>query len=136
MITVQTVIQADRATVWACYTAPEHIINWNAASDDWCCPSASNELRVGGRYSARMESRDQTMGFDFEAVYDEVMPIERLVYTIADGRKVSILFSTRDEQTTVTIHFEAETVHPEALQQQGWQSILDRFKHYVERVAT
>jgi uncharacterized protein YndB with AHSA1/START domain len=41
-ITVQTNINSSLAQVWECWTLPEHIINWNFASDDWCCPSATN----------------------------------------------------------------------------------------------
>lgn len=57
-ITVQSTIQADTKKVWDYYTQPEHITGWNFASDDWHCPRATNDLRVGGKYSARMEARD------------------------------------------------------------------------------
>ena len=133
MITIQSHVVADRSTVWKCYTDPAHIVNWNAASDDWCCPHASNDCRVGGLYRARMESKDQSMGFDFEGTYYDVVEGERLAYTIADGRDVQIMFATMNGATQVTIQFEAETMNPEDLQRQGWQAILDRFKLYTEK---
>ncbi|MEQ9581386.1 MAG: hypothetical protein RIM68_04425, partial [Arenibacter sp.] len=46
-IMVQATISEGIAKVWDYYTNPEHIINWNFASDDWHCPYASNDMRVG-----------------------------------------------------------------------------------------
>ncbi|MBP6945209.1 SRPBCC domain-containing protein, partial [Patescibacteria group bacterium] len=55
-ITVSTLIDAPLETVWTCWTEPEHIQQWNAASPDWHTPHATNDLRVGGTYLARMEA--------------------------------------------------------------------------------
>lgn len=134
-ITIATVVAAPIAQVWTCYTEPEHITRWNFASEDWCCPSAANELRAGGRYRARMEAKDGSAGFDFEATYDEVSQGETLAYTIVDGRKVKTAFAANDGTTTVTTTFEAEQEHAVELQRQGWQAILDNFKRYVEASA-
>ena len=71
-ITVQANIAADRAKTWRYYTAPEHITKWNFASPDWHCPRASNDMHTGGKYSARMEAKDGSFGFDFEVIYDHV----------------------------------------------------------------
>jgi uncharacterized protein YndB with AHSA1/START domain len=84
-ITVQATISADRKKVWEFYTKPEHITKWNFASDDWFCPSATNDMRVGGKYSARMEAKDGSFGFDFEAIYDEITAGEKFSYTMLDG---------------------------------------------------
>ncbi|MFD2855159.1 SRPBCC domain-containing protein [Seohaeicola zhoushanensis] len=94
-ITIDTLVAAPLDTVWTAYTAPAHITRWNFASDDWCCPSAENDMRVGGTYKARMEAKDGSFGFDFEAVYDEVSPKERLVYTLGDGRRVETTFTPK-----------------------------------------
>lgn len=131
-LTIQAIVLSDLNKTWACYTEPKHIVNWNFASEDWCCPSASNDLRTGGKYSARMEARDGSLGFDFEAVYDEVIEAEKLAYTLDDGRKVVIDFTSVGSSTRVTIVFEAEEMNPVEMQQAGWQSILDNFKKYVE----
>ena len=53
VITVQTTISADKAKAWECWTQPEHIVNWNFASDDWCCPNAVNPLEAGEKFSWR-----------------------------------------------------------------------------------
>lgn len=131
-IHIEAEINAELSKVWNYYTAPEHIVNWNFAHESWCCPSASNDLRVGGTYSARMEARDGSFGFDFGATYNEVAINEKLVYTIGDGRRVEINFTNSDNGTQLSIDFEAESVNPVEMQQQGWQAILNNFKNYTE----
>ena len=76
-ITIEAEISAITKKVWDYYTLPEHITKWNFASDDWHCPSAENDLRVGGKYIARMEAKDGSVGFDFEAVYNEVVDLKK-----------------------------------------------------------
>ncbi|MBK7123726.1 MAG: SRPBCC family protein [Chitinophagaceae bacterium] len=131
-ITVETIVQAPVEKVWECWTKPEHITGWNNASDDWHTPRAENDLRVGGKFLSRMEARDGSMGFDFGGVYDEVKPNERIAYTLDDDRKVKIVFTGNDNETTVTETFEAEKENSVELQRGGWQSILDNFKKYTE----
>lgn len=132
-ITVQSTIQADKKKVWDFYTEPEHIVRWNYASDDWHCPRASNDLRVGGKYSARMEAKDGSYGFDFNTVYDEVVDQQKIAYTMEDGRKAVITFSGDNGTTLVTVNFDAEKVNAVEMQKEGWQAILNRFKQYVEK---
>ena len=131
-ITVEATIQAPLAKVWECYTTPEHIIRWNAASEDWHTPSAENDLREGGKFSYRMEARDGSMGFDFWGIYDQVVPMEIIEYTMGDGRKARVLFSGSEAGTRVTTTFEAEQENSAELQQAGWQAILDNFRKHVE----
>ena len=131
-ITIQTIISADIKKVWDYYTRPEHITKWNFASDDWQCPHASNDMQVGGKYIARMEAKDGSFGFDFEAVYEQITVAERFSYTMPDGREVQVTFKDAEGKTQVGINFDAETENPVELQQQGWQAILDNFKKYTE----
>ncbi len=132
-ITIETTVSADRKKVWEAYTDPKHIVNWNFASEDWCCPSAENDLRVGGKYKARMEAKDKSFGFDFEAVYTEIIGGEKLVYRIEDGREVTVFFEDGEGKIKVTIVFEAEGQNSEEMQRAGWQAILDNFKAYAEQ---
>lgn len=132
-ITISAVINADNQTTWDCYTAPEHITQWNFADDSWHCPSASNDLRVGGSYIARMEAKDGSFGFDFQATYDEIDPLHRLAYTLGDGRTVMVYFkAVGSNKTEVVVDFAAENTNPIEMQRQGWQAILDNFKKYTE----
>jgi uncharacterized protein YndB with AHSA1/START domain len=131
-VTVQNTVNAPVEKVWEYWTKPEHITKWNHASDDWHSPSAENDLRVGGTFSARMEAKDGSMGFEFGGVYDAVETNELIEYTLGDGRKVSVKFSGIGNQTKVVETFDAESMHPVEFQKGGWQAILDNFKKYVE----
>ena len=62
VLTVEAIVNAPLAAVWEKWTKPEDITKWNFASDDWQCPNATNDLRVGGNFSARMPPRYQTIG--------------------------------------------------------------------------
>ncbi|MFY7880531.1 MAG: SRPBCC domain-containing protein [Lacibacter sp.] len=130
-IKVQTIIAANKPTVWDYYTRPEHITQWNFANNDWCCPTASNDLKVGGRYFARMEAKDGSFGFDFEATYIEIKEGDGFSYEFA-GRIAQVEFNENNGLTEVTITFDPETENAIELQRQGWQAILNNFKHYTE----
>lgn len=130
-IIVQSSIAAEKQKVWDYYTMPEHIINWNFASDDWCCPSATNDLKAGGRYIARMEAKDGSFGFDFSVTYTEVIEGKSLSYEFG-GRHARITFEQKEGQTEVIITFDPETENSVELQKQGWQAILNNFKKYTE----
>ncbi|QEH41820.1 SRPBCC family protein [Chitinophaga sp. XS-30] len=131
-ITVEATIAADAKKVWDYYTIPGHITKWNFASDDWQCPSATNDMRVGGKYQARMEAKDGSWGFDFEAIYDEVVEGQKFTYTMTDGRQASVVFKDLGGKTAVTIVFDAESENPVEMQKEGWQAILNNFKKYAE----
>lgn len=132
-ITVETTVHAPVSKVWSCWTEPEHITQWNAASDDWHTPRATNDVRVGGKFTSRMEAKDGSAGFDFEGVYSEVIPNERLAYALADGRTVVVDFVPQPDHVKIVETFDAENENPLEMQKAGWQAILDRFKAYVEK---
>jgi uncharacterized protein YndB with AHSA1/START domain len=132
ILTVFTSVNAPLIKVWQYWIQAEHIVNWNHASDDWHTPKAKNDLREGGKFCWRMESKDGSAGFDFEGTFDEIQPHERIFYTLADGRKVTVVFSSNGNTTTVTEVFEAENENPFKMQQEGWQAILNNFKTYAE----
>lgn len=131
-ITVQTTIHAPVEKVWELWTDPKHIIHWNKASHDWHTPKASNDLRVGGKFLLRMEAMNAKSGFDFSGVYDEIKTHDLISYTMDDGRKVNIRFNGNENETNVVETFEAEKTNSPEMQREGWQAILDSFKHYVE----
>jgi uncharacterized protein YndB with AHSA1/START domain len=134
-ITVTALVNAPVPTAWKSYTQPEHITNWNFASSDWQCPRATNDLRPGGKYSARMEAKDGSFGFDFEATYDEVKENRMLSYTMGDGRNATTTFEEEDGKTRVTTVFDPENMNPADMQQAGWQMILDNYRKYTESLA-
>jgi len=131
-ITISTVIKEERSTIWKLWNEPDHITKWNFASDGWHCPSAENDLRVGGKLKSRMEAKDGSFGFDFEGTYDEIIENEKITYTIADGRQITTTFENLGDATKITTTFEAESENPIEMQRDGWQAILDNFKNYAE----
>jgi uncharacterized protein YndB with AHSA1/START domain len=132
-ITIQATIHAPVEKVWEYYTLPEHIMKWNAASDDWHTPKSVNDLRVGGKFSSRMEAKDGSMGFDFHGTYTDLAMNERIEYVMDESeRNVKVVFETVPEGTHVTLDFEPEMQNSRERQEEGWQSILNNFKKYVE----
>lgn len=132
-ITVETTINAPIEKIWEYWTKPEHITKWCNASDDWHAPSATNDLRVGGTFTTRMEAKDGSAGFDFGGTYTTVEEFKKIEYTMGgeDGRKVSIEFIPEGEGVKIIETFEAESQNPVDMQKAGWQSILDNFKKYI-----
>jgi uncharacterized protein YndB with AHSA1/START domain len=130
-ITVATTVHAPVAAVWAAYTTPDDIVQWNAASDDWHTTRATVDLRVGGVFSSRMEAKDGSAGFDFAGTYTRIVPLERIEYSFGD-RTCVVEFAPTAGGTTVGVSFDTETEYPVEQQRQGWQAILDRFARHVE----
>jgi uncharacterized protein YndB with AHSA1/START domain len=131
-ITVEALVHAPIEKVWAFWSEPKHITQWCNASDDWHAPYAENDLRTDGKFKTTMAAKDGSFSFDFEGIYTNVLQHNAIEYTIADGRKVKILFAEKGDQTKVTETFEAESTNPVEMQRGGWQAILDNFKKYAE----
>ncbi len=133
LLTVQSTVQVPVEKVWIYWTDPAHIVNWNNASEDWHTPKAVNDLRADGRFVFTMAAKDESFTFDFSGTYDEVIPHQRLAYTLDDDRKVTVVFASSSQDTKITQSFEAEDENPHELQVQGWQAIVDNFKRYTEQ---
>lgn len=131
-VTITATVKASIAKVWDSWNLPEHITKWNAAIDTWHCPSAENDLRVGGKIKSRMEAKDGSMGFDFEGVYTEVVQHQRISYKLGDEREVNITFKDLGNATEIIETFDAESENPIEMQRGGWQAILNNFKSYTE----
>ena len=133
-ITVETTLTSPIEKVWDCWTLPKHITQWNFASDNWCCPEASNDLKVGGKFNWRMESKDGVMGFDFEGIYQKITQFECISYKMPDGRLVEIEFLKKGNEILVRETFDMENMHSEEQQRAGWQAILENFKKHAETI--
>lgn len=131
-ITVEATIKAPIEKVWRLWTSPEHIMQWNNASPDWHTPKAENDLRKGGKFISTMEAKDGSFSFEFWGIYDEVDHLALITYTMGDGRKAEVKFTTEGDQTGIKETFEAESENPLDMQKAGWQAILDNFKRYAE----
>ena len=130
-ITVETKVAVPVDVVWKAYTTPEDIKQWNAASDDWHTTAATVDLRVGGKFSSRMEAKDGSMGFDFAGTYTKVVPNKSIEYTFGD-RTAQVEFESRPDGVGLRVTFDSEATHSIEQQRDGWQAILQNFARYVE----
>jgi uncharacterized protein YndB with AHSA1/START domain len=129
-ITVSAVVAAPIAEVWRAYNSPEDIKVWNTASPDWHTTACVVDLRVGGKFSSRMEAKDGSFGFDFAGEYTRVVPPSLLEYRF--GERVGLVeFSEGPSGVTVKVTFDSESSHSEEQQRTGWQAILDNFARHV-----
>ncbi len=134
MITVKTTVNAPIEKVWESWTQPKHITQWNNASDDWHCPKATNDLKVGGKFNYTMASKEGAMSFDFEGEYTNIKEFSTIEYQIIGGRKVIINFEETENGVVITESFEPEEVNSQEMQKSGWQAILDNFKKHTEQL--
>ena len=131
-IIVETIVSAPVGKVWHTYNSPEHIVKWNAASEDWHTTSSSVDLREGGKFSSRMEAKDGSFGFDFAGIYTKIIENNLIEYSFGE-RTAQVEFSEISSGVRVRVEFESEETHSVEQQQQGWQAILDSFTRYVEQ---
>jgi uncharacterized protein YndB with AHSA1/START domain len=131
-ITIEVNVAAPIHDVWKAWTSPADIQQWNVASEDWHCPSAEIDLRPGGTFTYRMEATDGSEGFDLKGTFTNVIPCDRIEFAFEDQRLVAVEFFERDGAVTVRESFDAESLHSDEQQRQGWQAILDRFARHVD----
>src|SRR2546423_984178 len=79
------------------------------------------DLRVGGRFSSRMEAKDGSAGFDFAGTYTKVVPHELIECTFGD-RTLVVQFIRTGNGVTVRETFDAEGAHTPEQQRAGWQA--------------
>lgn len=146
MITVSTEIKSSIEKVWDCWTNPKHIVNWCFASDDWCCPKATNDLKVWWIFVSTMASKDWENSFDFSWTYTLLEEFKHIKYVMASmnfeewgveynldaGRKVEVVFEKLWDKVKVSENFEPENIYSDEQQIEGWQAILENFRKYVE----
>jgi uncharacterized protein YndB with AHSA1/START domain len=87
--TPHELVLTDRFTatpeaVWAAWTEPERFLRW------WCAPGWSAhdavlDVRPRGRFSVRLRAPDGSADLPFGGFYREVVPHERLVFTLSDA---------------------------------------------------
>ena len=125
VITLREKSRHDPEVIWEKLTTPEKVMTWNYASDDWHCPSAKNNLEVGGEFHYEMAAKDGSASFDFSGTYTEIEAFKRLYFVLGDGRPVRIDIFEKPYGCLIEERFEAEQQNNLHTQRQGWQNILE-----------
>jgi len=133
-ITISTTIQVSVDQAWYVLNEPQHIMQWLHASDDWYCPQATNDVRVGGELRCRMAARDASYEFELVGRYTHVAPQHQLTYVMEDGRVVTTRLEPIADGVKIIQQFDPENENPIDMQREGWQAILNNLKVHAERV--
>lgn len=131
-ITTEVIVEIPVEQAWKIWTTPADIMQWNVPFDNWHCPVVENDIKPGGKFLFRMETKDGSDGFDHAGTYDTVVQNQLIEYTGTDGRKSRIIFNEMEGTTTITETFEPEQNTLVELQRDFCQSVLNRFKQYAE----
>ncbi|AHF15468.1 SRPBCC domain-containing protein [Niabella soli] len=132
-ITVEVIVNRPIAEVWRKWTTSEAIMQWNLPMEHWHCPKVENNITGGGSFCFRMEAKDGTEGFDYRGVYNKVVEKQLIEAILSDGRRTVNKFIPGEGFTTVIESFEPERELSAAMQKSFCQSVLNRFKEYVEK---
>lgn len=101
------VFDAPRTLVWKALTDPEHLPRW------WGPKGFTNtvrsiDIRTGGHFRFVMHGPNGH-DYDNEILYSEVTPMDRMVYTIGDGKggptfDASMTLTEMGSRTKVVMH--------------------------------
>jgi uncharacterized protein YndB with AHSA1/START domain len=132
-ILIERVISAPRERVYKAMLDPKDLVHWHHADESWTTPYAESDARNGGKFKIGFKSPDGKNDFDFEGVYNDLVEPERIVYTIGDGRPVTILLSEEDGKTKVSLTLTLEGENSAEQQREGWGLMLKHLGEYLER---
>jgi uncharacterized protein YndB with AHSA1/START domain len=131
-IALEIVVNKSLEKVWELWTNPADVCCWNIPFPEWHTPKAEIDLRAGGRFFFRMESKDKKEGFDYSGTYDRVIKNNLIEYTLKDGRKVQNSFIVIGTQTKIIEIFEPEENLSIEMQSRFCKGVLEAFKTYAE----
>ncbi len=128
-LTLTRVFEAPRPLVFKSLVEPEHITKWFFAND-WESPTAEIDARAGGRFAVRMRPADRGgEGFLFDGTFREVVPDERIVWVIGDGRVMTTTLEDVLGGTRLTLSVEMSM--SEAQERGGYTQILDHLASHL-----
>ena len=145
---VKRLLNAPPERAFRAWTSAEHIRQWMRPEPGMEVPSASMDVRVGGKFRIQMKNPD---GEFFTAVgeFREVKAPERLVYTWdwekdgsgtefgeVEGKPtlITVEFLKRGKQTEMVLtHTRFAKVESRDSHARGWGRIADCFAGFVEK---
>jgi uncharacterized protein YndB with AHSA1/START domain len=136
-VVITRIYEAPRELVFACMTTPEHLAHfWGPPGITTPLDSIVIELHVGGRFETVMVNDANGDRYPTSAVYVEIDPPARLVWSesgAAEGMMTTSTFiDLGNDRTEVVIHQQnvpAFFRSPES--QAGFNASLDRFAAYL-----
>jgi len=137
-IVISRLIEARPQVVFDAWIEPEQLVQWFYATEGWSTPFAEIDARAGGKFRIGFKSPGGKESFNFEGVYTEVLPPGdeepgRIMFTIADGRPVTVTFEEQESDTLLTLTLALETVNSEEVQRNGWSGMLTHLTQHLEK---
>ena len=134
-ITITRVFDAPRERVWKEWTEPERFADWYGGSEaEVPVSTVSMDVREGGRWRATMFAGPKRREIQWKGEYREVVPPERLVFTVSDQpgedqwELVTVVLTDLGDGRT-EMHFEQRGQLPAEVYEragQGWSTFFDR----------
>jgi len=138
-MTIVRVFDAPRRLVWQAWTEPQRLAQWFGPKG-FTNPVCEVDARPGGALRVTMQAPDGTQ-YPMTAVFDEVIELERIVWTGSvdhDGNvsfavRQVMTFADRGGKTEVTIQAFVLRSTPESAgalggMEQGWSQSLDKLE--------
>ena len=86
---------------------------------------------MGGKISIGFASPDGKNDFTLEGHYNEIVPHERIVFTLADGRPITVTLADKAGKTELTLVLSLETLNSAEQQREGWTLMLEHLENYL-----
>lgn len=134
---------APASVVFSLWSKPEHMKRW-MGPENFTCPEAEMDFRVGGTYRAMIKSAEQGENW-FTGVYREIVANKRLVFTFRWNNEgpsagvetlVTITFEQRNGKTVQTFH-QTPFLNVERRDSHvgGWSSAFNKLAAYAAQIA-
>ena len=133
-ITITRVFDAPRAQVWKEWTEPERFAEWfGGRGSEVPLSTVSMDVRPGGSWRATMFAEPGRREINWTGEYREVVPPERLVFTICDqpGQPAyelcTVVLTDLGEGRTEMVFQQEGRMSPEEYERagQGWSTFFD-----------
>ncbi|MCD6014356.1 MAG: hypothetical protein K0R88_440 [Solirubrobacterales bacterium] len=140
-ITISRVFAAPREHVWREWTEPERFADWYGGSDaEVPVSTVSMDVREGGAWRATMFAGPGRHEIQWKGEYREVVPPERLVFTVSDQpgedayELVIVVLTDLGDGRTEMLFQQRGRMSAEQYERagQGWSGFFDRI---AERLA-
>ncbi len=147
-LVLRRMLNASPELAFRAWTTPEHIQQWMRPEPGMVVPSASMDLRVGGKFRIQMRNPEGEY-FTAAGEFREVKVPEKIVYTWdwekdgsgtdfgeLEGKTtlITVEFLKRGERTEfVMTHTRFATVESRDNHTRGWSRAVDTFAALTER---